>query len=311
MACSGLCAWVREIYKYHVLSRAVAEATRQELSRKPVPELLTTSRAALDGIAKKDLQELKSLSKPPKSVALACNCLLHLFAGISPNVEVTQKRNVKDLSWKSFQKLCNNPDGFLADLVAFPDEIDANRVAQKNIEKARRIKDGMGRSFSVESMNKRSKAASCLCTWVTNIIAYYDLVSPRRSPAPILNDANQHTAASAPCISKAGIVELKALAKPPVGVDQVVMAVAFLLGHDTNYDWNGCKQLLADMKFLDRLMNFDIQQVSPSHLAQAKAISQQPAFRSVGCKSKAAEELANWVLGVFEIDLDAVHASGA
>merc|ERR1711920_689933 len=68
-ACKALCTWARELYKYHTLGQAFAEATWRDYVSKPVPELLKESQTAVEELPKAALQELKSLSKPPKEVA--------------------------------------------------------------------------------------------------------------------------------------------------------------------------------------------------------------------------------------------------
>jgi len=176
IACASLCNLARVLVKYHIGGHAVAEAARTELAQKPAECLLAEAAAALNSLSKADITELKSFSKPPSGVDIVCICLLHLFAGIDPNVKLTALGNVRVASWKSAQEMLGNP-GFLKNLLAFKDAVDAGKVPRKNIEKARKVKDDMGNAFSVEVMAKKSLAAAGLCAWVSNIIAYYDIVA--------------------------------------------------------------------------------------------------------------------------------------
>merc|ERR1719399_348053 len=53
--------------------------------------LVAQAEAALDVLNKKDFQELKSLAKPPAGVDRLVECVIHMYAGIDPNVEVDKK----------------------------------------------------------------------------------------------------------------------------------------------------------------------------------------------------------------------------
>jgi len=175
-ACVSLGSWARALAKYHMSGHAVAEAARAEVAQKPAGCLLADAAAALNTLSKADIVEMKSLGKPPVEVCVVGVCLLHLFAGIDSRVEVTQSGNVRYASWKSVQILMGDAC-FLRNLQAFKGAIDAGKVPQKNIEKAREIKNGMGNSFSREAIARSSLAAAGLGSWIINIIAYYDIVA--------------------------------------------------------------------------------------------------------------------------------------
>merc|ERR1712048_1218275 len=100
LACKSLCAWARELYKYHTIVQASAEAAWQDYLSKPAAELLAKSQEATEELPKASLQELKSLGKPPLEVVVVCSCFLHLFAGIADEVKLTKRGQVKDGSWR-------------------------------------------------------------------------------------------------------------------------------------------------------------------------------------------------------------------
>jgi len=182
-----------------------SEVSAQQVSceadlAKAIP-LVKEAEAALDVLDKKDFQELKSLAKPPAGVDLVCEAAMHLQAGIDPAIEVDKKGFVKDGSWKGSQKMMQNPEKFLVGLKEFKIHIDDSRVPQQNVEKARRIKEGLGDDFSQAGMSKKSQAAGGLCVWIINIIMYYDVVTqvePKkqalREATETLNAANQKKA---------------------------------------------------------------------------------------------------------------------
>eukprot|EP00450_Noctiluca_scintillans_P034952 CAMPEP_0194539386 /NCGR_PEP_ID=MMETSP0253-20130528/79326_1 /TAXON_ID=2966 /ORGANISM="Noctiluca scintillans" /LENGTH=668 /DNA_ID=CAMNT_0039385663 /DNA_START=1 /DNA_END=2003 /DNA_ORIENTATION=- len=70
----------------------------------------------------------------------------------------------------------NAPEKFLMNLKDFKTAIDEGKVPQQNVEKARKIKDGMGDDFTQEGMSRKSSAAGGLCVWIINIIMYFDVV---------------------------------------------------------------------------------------------------------------------------------------
>merc|ERR1719450_2041552 len=93
--------------------------------------------------------------------------------------------------------MMSNPEKFLVNLKEFKNCIDEGMVPQVNVEKARKIKDGMGDDFTHAGMAKKSGAAAGLCVWIINIIMYYDVVvqvEPKRQAlreaTETLNNAN-------------------------------------------------------------------------------------------------------------------------
>merc|ERR1719421_1244159 len=173
--------------------------------------LVAQAEAALDVLNKKDFQELKSLAKPPAGVDRLVECVIHMYAGIDPNVDVDKKGRAKDISWKGAQKIMAAPDKFLENLKCFKDEVDASNVPAANIEAARALKDSMGEDFSEEVFRKKSSAAAGLVVWVINIIMYYDVVVQVEPKRQALKEATETLAAAQEKLSnaKALVAELE------------------------------------------------------------------------------------------------------
>jgi len=297
LACAGLCTWAREIYKYHVVAQAAAEAAQQQVANKSASELLMEAEATLNMLKKADIQELKALGKPPRGVCKVGACLLHLFAGIAPSVELTKEGRPKDASWGAFQKLAGNPTGFMQQLLDFKDAIDTGKVPRKNIQGARRVQLSMGSACNAKTMARLSCAAAGLVSWLINIIAYYELAAPKQPDWP----ENQVLVEPKQATLLADIQELKALSNPPRGVIEVLQAVCLLLGSSGTLDWRQCRSMMGcPTVFLDRLAHFDIENVSPSALTSAKSIARRPDFScdALAKKNKAIVGLAEWVLEV-------------
>eukprot|EP00927_Polykrikos_kofoidii_P045594 TRINITY_DN39630_c0_g1_i1.p1 TRINITY_DN39630_c0_g1~~TRINITY_DN39630_c0_g1_i1.p1 ORF type:complete len:2263 (+),score=448.81 TRINITY_DN39630_c0_g1_i1:88-6789(+) len=170
--------------------------------------LVAQAESALDVLDRKDFQELKALANPPGGVDLVCEAAMHLQAGIDPNIELDKKGGVKDGSWKGAQKMMSNPEKFLQNLKAYKNEIDDSNVPQVNVEKARKIQQSMGDTFSQEGMAKKSGAAAGLCVFIINIIMYYDVVVQVEPKRQALREATETLAAA-----EAKLAAVKALVK--------------------------------------------------------------------------------------------------
>jgi len=265
-ACCGLCAYARQVYKYHVLGHASAEARRQQIACTPVAEVLVNMQAAIASVPIGDLQELKSMSKPPSSLNVLAACLLHLFASIAPEIDLTKNGYPKDLSWKAFQKFCSNPTAVVQRLKDFQAAVDAGMVPRRNFWKARKIHINLGKALTPDVMKKKSVAAGGLCSWLIYALAYYDQTAPKEvAPrSPTLDTPSLPVGTPMDCLSKCDITELKCLIKPPAGVKLTMEVICVLmqvepvtvqLENETVADyWATSKALLADVNFMQRII---------------------------------------------------------
>lgn len=73
----------------------------------------------------------------------------------------------------------------------FKTHINDGNVPPSNVEKARKIKDGMGDEFSRTVMAKKSGAAAGLCEFIINIIMYYDVVTQVEPKRQALREASE------------------------------------------------------------------------------------------------------------------------
>merc|ERR1719375_1810182 len=85
----------------------------------------------------------------------------------------------------------NNPEKFLVNLKDYKNFIDDGQIPQINVEKARKIKDGMGDDFTQAGMAKKSNAAGGLTVWIINIIMYYDVVIQVEPKKQALREATE------------------------------------------------------------------------------------------------------------------------
>jgi len=308
LACKGLCVWAQELYKYHVLVQASAEASWREYASKPVSELILVSETAADELPRAALQELKALAKPPEGVEVVVSCLLHMFAGLAPEVELTKRGNVKDASWRSCQCFMSNPDGLVKRLQDFRHRIDAGEVPARNIKKVSKLLRNMGHSLSPDAVKKKSAAAACLCRWLLSTIAYFEQAAPNLQQ-PCLNESAapaQLPSSSYTHISKGDIVELKALAKPPRAVMAVCVCACILNGMDAEAGWAGAKQQLGDAQFLKRLSEQKGDDLTSKQIESVRQLLQLEGDSLEGDNiqrvSKAAFGLLKWVQSMVEVE---------
>ncbi|XP_047526088.1 dynein beta chain, ciliary-like isoform X1 [Pieris napi] len=142
---------------------------------KAEPALLA-AQEALNTLNKNNLTELKAFGSPPDAVVTVTAAVLVLFS--------KKGKLPKDRSWKACKLMMNKVDQFLYDLVYYdkenihPDVIKAVQPYIKNPD------------FNAEFIMSKSAAAAGLCSWVINIVKFYDVyvvVEPKRRA---LNAAN-------------------------------------------------------------------------------------------------------------------------
>uniref|UniRef100_A0A8C6C0I2 Dynein axonemal heavy chain 9 n=1 Tax=Monodon monoceros TaxID=40151 RepID=A0A8C6C0I2_MONMO len=130
---------------------------------------LTAAQAALSTLSKTNLTELKSFGSPPPAVS---NVSAAVMALVAPGGKVP-----KDRSWKAAKVTMAKVDGFLDSLIHFDKE-----NIHENCLKA--IKPYLhDPEFSPEFVATKSYAAAGLCSWVINIVKFYEVfcdVEPKR-----------------------------------------------------------------------------------------------------------------------------------
>ncbi|XP_058415682.1 dynein axonemal heavy chain 9 [Diceros bicornis minor] len=130
---------------------------------------LTAAQAALNTLNKTNLTELKSFGSPPPAVS---NVSAAVMALLAPGGRVP-----KDRSWKAAKVAMAKVDSFLDSLINFDKE-----NIHENCLKAIRpyLQDP---EFSPEFVATKSYAAAGLCSWVINIVKFYEVfcdVEPKR-----------------------------------------------------------------------------------------------------------------------------------
>ncbi|XP_054832302.1 dynein axonemal heavy chain 9-like [Eublepharis macularius] len=157
---------------------------------------LAAAQTALNTLNKTNLTELRSFGSPPSAVSNVTAAVMVLMA---PGGKVP-----KDNSWKAAKVAMAKVDGFLDSLINFNKEnIHENclRALQPYLQDP---------DFNPEFVTSKSYAAAGLCSWVINIVRFYEVycdVEPKRQA---LSKANAELAAAQEKLAsiKAKIVHL-------------------------------------------------------------------------------------------------------
>ena len=128
--------------------------------RKAMPAL-EAAQKALDTLDKNSLTEMKSFANPPSGVMLVSAAVICLMA---PNGKVP-----KDKSWKVAKLMMVNVDKFLGDLKNY-DKDNIHENCRREVKPY--LNDP---SFKPELIRTQSQAAAGLCSWVINILKYYEV----------------------------------------------------------------------------------------------------------------------------------------
>lgn len=322
----GLLQWVLAMVKYFEVVHA-AEAKRKllrelllardcladaeaatikaqldaELS-KAVP-VMEAAKAACDCFTKANIQELKSLGRPPVEVSEVCAVVAFLLRG-----------PIKKIDWKGAQTMMANPGQFVNELAAF----DASSIPDKVLKECVRIITQP--FFTFEIMKTKSIAAAHLTNWVWNVIAFnrmYNSVAPftaeaaeatkKEEPEPAFatengrqleRDQKNHCLSS--CLTKAHITELKSLVKPPEMVMYTMESLLILWGREPS--WIEAKALLCDAQLFSKCVSFDEACVDPAMVEKLEPYVNNPNFtpERVGNVSRAAAGVCEWVRDTYE-----------
>ncbi|CAD7689680.1 unnamed protein product [Nyctereutes procyonoides] len=130
---------------------------------------LAAAQAALNTLNKTNLTELKSFGAPPPAVSNVTAAVMTLTA---PGGRVP-----KDRSWKAAKVTMAKVDGFLDSLINF-DKEHIHESCLKAIQPYLQDPD-----FNPELVATKSYAAAGLCSWVVNIVRFYEVfcdVEPKR-----------------------------------------------------------------------------------------------------------------------------------
>jgi dynein heavy chain len=159
----------RKVSEFSIEVEKKATDCANDLS-KAEPALLA-AQAALDTLDKTNLTEMKSFPNPPAAVLSVSAAVMCLMC-VEKNGKVQ-----KDKSWKAAKAMMGNVDKFLNDLKTY-DKENIQESSRKEVSVY--LKDP---EFDPELVKTKSSAAAGLCSWVINIVKFYEVfcdVAPKR-----------------------------------------------------------------------------------------------------------------------------------
>ncbi|CAA9988254.1 dynein heavy chain, putative [Plasmodium knowlesi strain H] len=144
--------------------------------------LIEQAEEALNTLNKKNIQELKTLNKPPPGVEDITAAVMQLLATIDTTISVDKFGKIKDRSWKSAQKMMINPEKFISLLKDYKNKIDENLVPDCNFKYVENLINLP--HFNKNAIQKKSKAAAGLAEWVLNVTSFHKIIQnilPKRT----------------------------------------------------------------------------------------------------------------------------------
>jgi dynein heavy chain len=161
--------------------------TEQDLAKaEPAVE---AAMQALDTLDQKDLSSCKGMLKPPPKLDEVFAATMCLLAGIMPTVIVNKAGKVKDTSWDAAKKqLMGNIKDYMTHLKDIKRFVDEGTINPNNFKEVRHYIEQD--YFNVDTMRTKNQAAAGLCSFVLNIVTYYDIVVTVEPKRQALSDAN-------------------------------------------------------------------------------------------------------------------------
>merc|ERR1719491_568493 len=301
------------MYQHHINIFSISdvavatESSFESVSRTKTPNTVSGA-DVLNKVCKKSVTEIKSYANPPQMVMTTMLAVLTILDQEEP-------------TWKAAKAMLAHP-AFIQRLQA----LDTSQIKDSTWQELKLYVDD--EYFRPEAVRKVSCAASALCEWVHAVYREkFGLNSPRTTATPsewsLAPDSDSVPSNSSPplpspsaaaectisvcmpelpsarevdssldTLHKGDIQELKALCKPPAGVDLVCAAVMQLqAGIDPNIDvdehgapkdvsWKGSQKMICNpTKFLNNLKSFkaciDSGMVPQDNIERARGVQLQ------------------------------------
>ena len=83
-----------------------------------------------------------------------------------------------------------NPEQFVEKLKSFKDIVDANQVPASNVQAVKSMFLALDH-FKPEVMESKSPAAKGVCSWVINIVMYWDVIQDIEPKRKALKEATE------------------------------------------------------------------------------------------------------------------------
>ncbi|RYG69831.1 hypothetical protein EON64_01755, partial [archaeon] len=163
-------------------------STEEDLAK--AEPMVEAAMAALNTLDKKDLGEAKTMAKPPQGVDDIFAATMVLLANVHPNVVVQKNGRVKDKSWDACKKqLLGSIPEYIDYLKNIKTGIDERTIPKLNFVEVKELTKL--EHFTPEIIMTKNKAAAGLCSFILNIVLYYEVVVTVEPKRKALQEANE------------------------------------------------------------------------------------------------------------------------
>jgi len=168
-------------------------STEEDLSK--AEPMVIAAMAALNTLNAKELGEAKTMAKPPAGVDDVFAATMILLANIHPNVIVQKNGKVKEKGWDACKKqLLGSIPEYIEYLKSIKSHVDNNTIPKINMIEVKALTDL--EHFKYDVMLKKNSAAAGLCSFVVNIVMYYEVVVTVEPKRKALLEANEQLASA-------------------------------------------------------------------------------------------------------------------
>eukprot|EP01033_Poteriospumella_lacustris_P002495 gene2501-1816_t len=168
-------------------------STEEDLAK--AEPMVEAAMAALNTLDKKDLGEAKTMAKPPAGVDDVFAATMILLANINPNVVVQKNGKVKDKSWEACKKqLLGSIPEYIENLKNLKTHVDSGTAPKLNFSEVKQLTEL--EHFKPEIIKSKNSAAAGLCSFVLNIVMYYEVVVTVEPKRKALKEANEQLEAA-------------------------------------------------------------------------------------------------------------------
>ena len=150
---------------------------------------------ALNTLDQKELGSCKGMVNPPPGVDDIFSATMCLLANVMPTVTVDKKGRVKERNWaKAKKELMGNIKEYMEYLKEIKVKIDDGSINPINFKEVRPYLELA--HFNVDTIKSKNSAAAGLCSFVLNIVIYYDIVTTVEPKRIALAEANEQLSAA-------------------------------------------------------------------------------------------------------------------
>jgi dynein heavy chain, axonemal len=113
-----------------------------------------------------------------------------LLSGFYKEIDSDKAKKPKAHDWKASQKLMKDPQAFMTALLSFKEIVNNNELPPANVAFVK--KEFLSNpEFDPQIIENKSKAAAGLCSWVLNIVKFWDVIQEVGPLRKMLEEAKE------------------------------------------------------------------------------------------------------------------------